>query len=255
MARVLVSQPSPLPFLQGDVNKVPPCFPGLQAFISGLGYFLLFEGCLATRLPGGFKQYRVSLLSSNSSQERPNINFSVYFLSVCTSAMALTEDCAPPACLSWGEGRRVPGREHCVCTYRLCKRRDKHQSRKTKHLLLIHLSPPAHGLDLIICERERYSLTLRALLPARTELAEAAPSMMRKGWEPRLRFGQEREAFRLVQEEWFAWLSMSEALMVSFRIKKEERGPRLLREEQESEGEIVCVCPCVLLFLLMYVYD
>lgn len=119
VARVLVSQPSPLPFLQGDVNKVPPCFPGLQAFISGLGYFLLFEGCLATRLPGGFKQYRVSLLSSNSSQERPNINFSVYFLSVCTSAMALTEDRAPPACPSGGraEGCLV---ENTVCALIVC---------------------------------------------------------------------------------------------------------------------------------------
>lgn len=92
----------------------------------------------------------------------------------------------------------MPGREHCVYSYRLCGRRDKHQSRKTKHLLLIYPSPPAHGLDLIICERERYSLTPGALLPARTELAEAVPSMFRKGWEPRLSFGQEREAFRLV---------------------------------------------------------
>lgn len=46
-----------------------------SAFIFSLGYFLLFEGCLATRLPGAFKQYRVSLLSGNGSQERPNINF------------------------------------------------------------------------------------------------------------------------------------------------------------------------------------
>jgi hypothetical protein len=64
-----------LPFPQGDFTEALPHFPGLGAFIFSLGYFLLFEGCLATLLPGGFKQYRVSLLSSNSSQERPNINF------------------------------------------------------------------------------------------------------------------------------------------------------------------------------------
>lgn len=80
-------------------------------------------------------------------------------------------------------------------------------------------------------------------MPARTELAEAAPSMMRKGWEPRLRFGQEREAFRLVQEEWLAWLSMSEALMVSFRIKKEERGPPpTCSEKSRRVRERLCVC-------------
>lgn len=114
------------------------------------------------------KQYRVSLLSSNSSQERPNINFSVYFLRVHTSAMALNRGSHAPSLPLLGEGRRVPVGEHCVYSYRLCKRRDKHQRRKTKHLLLIHPCLPAHGLHLIICERKRYSLTLQSSLASRT---------------------------------------------------------------------------------------
>lgn len=59
--------------------------------------------------------------------------------------MALNRGTSAPNLPLLGEGRRVPGREHCVDSYRLCERRDKLQSRKTKHLLLIHPSPPAHG--------------------------------------------------------------------------------------------------------------
>lgn len=133
-----------------------PCFLFLV-----WGIFYCLKVALQPICLEALKQYRVSLLSSNSSQERPNINFSVYFLRVCTSTMALNRGTRTPSLPLLGEGRRVPGREHCVYSYRLCKCRDKHQSRKTKHLLLIHSSPPAHELHLIICERERYSLTLQ----------------------------------------------------------------------------------------------
>lgn len=40
----------------------------------------------------------------------------------------------------------------------------------------------------------------------------------------------------LSQEEWFAWLSMSEAIMASFRIKKEE-DPTLLEKKMCVVGD------------------
>jgi hypothetical protein len=60
---------------------------------------------------------------------------------------------------------------------------------------------------------------------------------MRKGWSPRPNFGQEREEkpSDSSQEECFAWLGMSEALMASFRIKKEE-GPTHSEEKTVGRG-------------------
>lgn len=60
-------------------------------------------------------------------------------------------------------------------------------------------------------------------------------SLIRKGWEPRLDFGQRKPSV-LSQEEWFAWLSVSEALMASFRISKEE-GPT---RSEEKTGHKDC---------------
>lgn len=93
-----------------------PCFLFLV-----WGIFYCLKVALQPICLEALKQYRVALLSSNSSQERPNINFSVYFLRVCTSAMAFNRGtrAPPPACLSPGraEGCLV---ENTVCTLIVC---------------------------------------------------------------------------------------------------------------------------------------
>lgn len=60
-------------------------------------------------------------------------------------------------------------------------------------------------------------------MPARTELAEAVPatsSVIPEGWEPRLSFGQEREAFRLVLRGMVCQPQYVCSLMASLRKKR-----------------------------------